>query len=183
MDWQELQKLYTETGEQSRQDRAELERMLKNNHPPALRRMRRQLLLEGCVWTVFLVVFYDFFDGALRPLGWTVALVAAVLLVLVHNVLGYRLSRAPIAGPDLRRSLARFLVRLRRYAYFSIGSRVLAILVLFGFFLAGLADWEPRHFVSLGIIGGVVLLQVYGLYHIWMTRIRRVRENYAAFAE
>ena len=67
--------------------------------------MRRQLLIEIVSFAIFLSIYYDFFDGSQKPFWANVILVATILLVIGHNLIGYFLAKgggfgaAPLNNP------------------------------------------------------------------------------------
>src|SRR5699024_5390209 len=87
-------------------------RMLNVNRHPSLKAIRIQLMIESIAWIIFLACFYNFFDGHLKPAIWTIALVLAVGLLLVHNAAGYKITNNPINGINIVESLANYYRRL-----------------------------------------------------------------------
>ncbi len=155
---------------------ANLGNMLDPGQHPSLKGIRRQLILESLAWTLFLAFYHDFFDGQQKPFVWNLLLILAVAGLLVHNLLGYRITSRPIQGKDLRSSLGHYLSKIRRYAWVSIGARVLAILILFGFFLSSV-DFEARHYVGVAGIAGLLLVQGFLLWRVWKRRIEVIEEQ------
>lgn len=153
--------------------------MLSVNKHPSLKGIRNQLIIESIFWIGFLAFYYDMFDGHLKPTLWNVLLVLAVGFLLVHNLLGYRITNNPINGSNITRSLMNYLNRIRKYAYLSISARVFALLILFGYFFSGLESIESRHYWSIGAIGLIVAIQVYFLWRVWSKRIASITSSYA----
>ncbi|MEM9987464.1 MAG: hypothetical protein AAF804_20420 [Bacteroidota bacterium] len=162
------------------QSLANLGRMLDPGQHPSLKGVRRQLLLESLAWTLFLALYHDFFDGQQKPLVWNLLLILAVIGLLMHNLLGYRITSRPVQGEDLRSSLGHYLSKIRRYAWVSIGARVLAILILFGFFLSSV-DFEARHYAGAAGIVGLLLVQGFLLWRVWRRRIEVIAEQVGQF--
>lgn len=157
--------------------------MLDVNRHPALKTIRIQLMMESIIWIVFLSCFYNFFDGHLKPAVWNIALVLAVGLILVHNTAGYLITNNPINGKNIAESLTNYYHQLKKYAYLSIVSRALAISILFGYFLSGLESLEQRHYISMGVAGVVIAIQVFVLWRIWSKRISTITEKYGQIVE
>ncbi|MGB3182012.1 MAG: hypothetical protein WBB45_11515 [Cyclobacteriaceae bacterium] len=157
--------------------------MLSVNRHPVLKRIRTQLIMETTAWVLFLACYYNFFDGHLKPVFWHVALVGSVVLMLVHNLLGYRVTNNPISDSNVAESLRHYLLRIRKYAYVSVSSRAVALLMLFGFFLSGVDTFGQRHYISLGVAAVVLMIQVVVLWKIWAGRIQTITEKYKQFAE
>lgn len=173
MDLHELKSQYQHLTTDSH-DPEQLRKMLRANQHPVLKGIRLQLLLEGVFWTLFLLVYYDFFDGHLKPFLWNLALVGAVAFLLVHTFLGYQISNRAIYGTNIRESLQQYLSRIRKYARISIGSRVLAIITIMGFFLSTVPA-TPSRYGQGGLILLIISVQIYLLYRIWAKRINRVQ--------
>lgn len=158
-------------------------RMLNVNQHPSLKGIRIQLMIESIVWIAFLACFYNFFDGHLKPAIWNIALVLAVGLLLVHNAAGYKITNSPINGTNIAESLTNYYHRLKKYAYLSIASRALAIGILFGYFLSGVESLEQRHYISMGMAGAVIGIQVFLLWRIWSKRIDTITSTYEQIIE
>jgi RsiW-degrading membrane proteinase PrsW (M82 family) len=157
--------------------------MLDVNQHPTLKAIKIQLMIESIFWMAFLACFYNFFDGHLKPAAWNIALALAVGLLLVHNSAGYKITNNPINGINIAESLTNYCQRLKKYAYLSIASRALAISIMFGYFLSGLASFEQRHYISLGIAGIVIAIQVVALWRIWSKRISTITSRYEQIIE
>ncbi len=173
MDLQELKSQYQKFPTDSH-DPEQLRIMLRANQHPVLKGIRLQLLLEGIFWTLFLVVYYDFFDGHLKPFLWNLALVGAVAFLLVHTFLGYQISNRAIYGDNIRESLKQYLRRIQQYARISIASRVIAISTILGFFLS-VVEFSPTRYGQVALMLLIIPIQVYLLYRIWAKRINRVQ--------
>lgn len=157
--------------------------MLSVNRHPVLKKIRIQMIIESVAWILFLGIYYDFFDGHLKPAFWNLALAVSIGLLLVHNLLSHKVTSNPINGDNLFRSLMLYLKRLKKYAYISIGSRILALLTVFGFFLSTIEIFEQRHYVSLFILVAFVSAQAFLLWKIWSKRIQTINSRYQQFLE
>ncbi len=145
---------------------------------PALHSLRRQLIFECICWTLFLAFYYTALDGNLRSTGLNIALIAALLLLIGHGLLGYRLAATPIGDAPLRVALERQLRRLRSYSIFSMFLRTLTLVIVFAFLLAQVPDlWAaPR----LWIVGTIAVWTAVALgiqYLIWRGRLRKLQTN------
>lgn len=152
--------------------------MLSVNRHPILKRIRMQLLIESIAWILFLAFYYDFFDGHLKPVLWNLALVFSAGLILVHNLLGYQVTNNPIHGSNLVNSLEIYLQKLKKYALVSISSRVLAISIVCGFFLSGLENLAPRHFMGIVVFAIIITIQAVILRRVWSKRIQTISSKY-----
>jgi hypothetical protein len=158
----------------------ELNSMMQESAHPVLKRIRRQLIIESTAFTVFLFVYYDFFDGDRKPLYVNVLLVAAVLLVIMHNIMGYMLTRRRIKGDNIKQSLKDYLFKMKVYAVASIASRVLAAGCLLLFFTSVISFTMSKYLILTGMIF-VFIVQVVLLLRIWMERTRRMKEIVSSF--
>lgn len=140
---------------------------------PARRGMRRQMIFEILSLTVFLLVYYDFFDGARRPASANAWLVAAVALVIVHNAAGYFFSRRVLAGDHLQEMVKGYLSGMRRFAVVSVAARVGMVVCMLLFFCSGLVMTDGK-IAMLMVIGVIAAAQMVWLGTIWRNRIRDI---------
>mgnify|MGYP006902060006 CR=1 FL=1 len=153
-------------------------KMLKFNQQPAIKGIRKQMIIESVAWILFLAFYFNFFDGHLKPIGWNLILIFSVVLMLLHNMLSFQIATNPIKGDNLMVSMKFYLKRLRKYAYLSIASRIIALLALFGFFISGIDTIEQRHLISLFAVVIFVGLQGFLLWSIWQKRIKSITSKY-----
>lgn len=146
---------------------------------PVLQQVKRQLLIEGGAWTVFLAVFYDFFDGDRKPLYLNILLVAAILLMQVHNLVGYLAARNVISAGNLKTSLRTYAAKLRAFGLTAAGCRLAAIGILLWFFTSVITFTTAKYWLLAGATA-LVLVQAYAQYRIWTGRAKRVEEAVAS---
>lgn len=152
--------------------------MLGVNKHPVLKKIKTQLIIESITWTAFLAVYYDFFDGHLRSGLWNSLLVVAICLLLIHNMLGYRVTNNPISGNNISKSLSNYLQKIRKYAYVSVTARVVAILIIHGYFLSAMDQLETRHYWITVFLTLLIVIQVVFLWRIWSKRINLITTKY-----
>ncbi|MFD2147943.1 hypothetical protein [Mucilaginibacter antarcticus] len=99
--------------------------MLSENNHPVLKGIRKQVIIEVAVWSIFLLCYYTMFDGDTKPVWVNAVLVVSVLLPIIHNLMGYSFARYLINGTSLKQSLIVYLSKVKMYAVVSIGSRVI----------------------------------------------------------
>src|SRR5688572_29018849 len=90
-----------QSGSEQIKSSGDLKNMMQVTNHPAVRRMRKQLAIEVLLFSVFLFVYYDFFDGEQKPLYANVVLVVGILVVIMNNVVHYSLLKLPSKGSDL----------------------------------------------------------------------------------
>ena len=173
MDLEALKSDYINAGKE-KMDRERLRGMINANRHPVLKRIKIQLILESSLWACFLAVYYNFFDGHLKSPLWNSLLVIAVVLLLVHNFLGYRIANNPINGPNIRLSLKNYLKRIRKYSIISMITRVMAIIIIFGYFLSSVESYESKHYWSFVFFILLIGIQIYLLKRIWFKRINKI---------
>lgn len=159
-----------------------LQGMIRENKHPVLKGIRRQMIIEILSWIIFLVVYYDFFDGHRKPFYVNLLLVAAVGFVLIHSVWGYLFTRNLAKGNNLIQSLENYLAGMKRYAIVSVASRVVTILALLLFFTA-VIKVDTFKYLVLGGLLLVVVFQAILLSRIWLKRIKHLQESIGGFSK
>ncbi|NML36824.1 hypothetical protein HHL17_06410 [Chitinophaga sp. G-6-1-13] len=151
----------------------------KGGHP-VMSRIRRQLLLEGCSYAVFLLVYYDFFDGHTKPLYLNIILVLSVACMLVQHINGYLLAAGRLREPDILQSLQQKIRQLKQYAWLSVGSRMLGWSGILVFFCTGITWTTPKYWLLAGATV-IMAIQMGLLWQLWQRRINRINETLSAF--
>lgn len=163
----------------TRHQPAAIQAMINKGSHPVMSSIRRQLLFEAGCYLLFLVVFYDFFDGHTRPFYLNAILVAAVGCMLVHNITGYLLTAVPLKGSNLLESLQQQLRKLRQYAKVSVCTRLLGVAGLLLYFSMQIRWTTGKYWLVAGGLA-VVAVQLVLLWQIWQGRIRKVSNTIAA---
>ncbi|MBC7887794.1 MAG: hypothetical protein H7Z13_07875 [Ferruginibacter sp.] len=153
----------------------ELKLMIRENRHPVLKGIRLQLMIEITAWTFFLFVYYDMFDGDRRPFYVNLLLVVAVLLLLLHSIMGYLSAKYLVKGNTLHASLLNYLVKIKLYAMISVSSRVITIICVLIFFMATITFTPAKYLLLAGILL-LIPLQVFLLSRIWGKRIKKLTE-------
>ncbi|WP_224996117.1 hypothetical protein [Cesiribacter sp. SM1] len=154
-----------------------IQHFMRGSYHPVLRKISIQLMVESMLWAIFLAVYYDFFDGHLKSPLWNILLILAVLLILLHNLLGFQLIRKPAWDENIMSSMENYLRQIRRYAWISIISRVVAIVVIIGYFVSSIQLTADKYW-GLLLLLPLILVQIYVLYRVWAKRIRKVKAVY-----
>ena len=160
----------------SRTSPAEFRGMIQQH--PARRGMRRQMIFEMISLIVFLIVYYDFFDGARRSAISNVLLVSAVGLVILHNAAGYFFSRRVLEGAHLQEMVGGYLSAMRRFAVISVGARVGMVVCMLLFFCSGMVMAGGKIWMII-VVGLIAAGQMIWLGSIWRRRIRDIRATLA----
>lgn len=181
MDLEDLKSDYQNMESESSKSLRDFQKMKKPDNHPVLKGIRRQLIFESTAWLIIVIVYYDFFDGHLKSIIWNVLLVVSIVLVLIHNILGYRIVKTPIRSNNLKDSLGSYLKQIKNYARVSIASRVLAVSIFMGF-LTSTSNTSGNSYYM--VIGGFVLLLIiqYSLLrHIWQKRVKHIKNSVTEF--
>jgi hypothetical protein len=155
---------------------AELLSMTKITHHPTLKKIRQKLLIESVLLTLFLVVYYDGFDGHQKPFYANALLVASVILYVGNGVLGYVSLLNPVRRSNIKDSLAAYLASLQRLSVWSLLFSVGYSVALLVFFSSVITFSKEKSFL---LLGAVILLVQATLWsrRIWTKRIRLLREQ------
>jgi hypothetical protein len=164
----------------NRKSNTELSSMMRESGHPVLKRIRKQLILETLSFTALLFVYYDFFDGDRKPFYANVLLVSALLFVLLHNIVGYVLTKRPVTGNSIKQSLHHQLLKLKTYAAVSVASRVLTAACLLLFFTS-VINFTANKYWMLAAMILLFVIQIALLSGIWRKRIRQMRVTINSF--
>ncbi|MBS0031335.1 hypothetical protein ACTJJ0_30275 [Chitinophaga sp. 22321] len=151
---------------------ADIQAMAVKQTSPVIKQIRKQLIIEAIGYTLFLVVYYDFFDGDKKPFYLNALLVISVIFMLVYNVAGYMMAKQPSTGSNLLQTMQQQLRQLKRYAAVAVTSRVLAFAGIFAFFLANI-HWNNHKYLAVVLIAAAVFIQQFYLRKIWAGRLNR----------
>ncbi|MEZ2443837.1 hypothetical protein AB6805_19060 [Chitinophaga sp. RCC_12] len=143
---------------------------------PVLKDIRKQVILEAIGYSIFLIVYYDFFDGDKKPYYLNLLLVVSVLCMLAQSVTGYVLARSPAMEYNLLQSMRKKLHNIRKYALITIFTKILAFAGIFAFFLASI-HWTQQKYLTLIPLVIIVGVQAYFQWKIWAGRIYRVKQT------
>lgn len=163
-----------QAAETTSKNNAELISMLKDGQHPVLKHIRRQLIIEIIAFTVFLFLYYDFFDGDQKPLYANLLIAGGMSLVVVHNILGYVYTRRTFTGNNIKQSLENYLVSLKKHATISIMCRALMAGCLLLFFVS-VINFTANKYWSLAALILILFVQLIVLRGIWLGRIAKIR--------
>jgi hypothetical protein len=147
-----------------------LKHMIKENGHPVLKGIRRQLAIEIAGWLIFLIVFYDFFDGHKKPLYLNLLVVGAGIFLVAHNLLGYITSRNLHAASNLTHALSHYLARVKTYSVVSVASRLVSTTAVLMFLTDGIQFTREKYVMLAGVLL-VFTVQIGWLIRLWIKRI------------
>ncbi len=163
-----------------RKSSTDLKSAMEESNHPVLKGIRRQLVFETVGFSLFLLVYYDFFDGDRKPLYANLLLVGIMLLAIGHNIAGYLLTRRGMKDSNIRHSLEERLSSIKTYAVVSIVTRVLTMTCVCIFFTSVVTP-DTRRYQLLALAAVIFTMQIALLSRIWWRRIKRLREVIADF--
>lgn len=141
--------------------------LLQERHHPVLKQIRKQMLIELVGFVLFLAAYYDFFDGAEKPMYANVLLVVAMLAVITGNITGYVFARQGVTGENIREALRLHIKKMRLYAVVAILARALMMAGIVVFFKANM------------LVIGFFLIMLLTLVAVWVRRIKTVKMVYS----
>jgi len=154
----------------------EMRKMFSENRHPALKSIRKQLIIEIIGWCILLICYYTMFDGDKKPVWINILLVFSILLPVIHNLMGYRFAKYLVQGTNIQESLKNYLAKVKRYAAISIISKQLFLIGLLLFFTYGLT-FNTSKYISLVIIGLIFTIQIVLTYRIWAKRLAGLEKS------
>lgn len=158
----------------AQKNNTELLSMLREGQHPVLKHIRRQLIIETFAFTVFLFLYYNLFDGDKKPLYANLFIAGGMLLVIIHNILGYAFTKRSIIGNNMKQSLEHYLTALKKHAIISIMCRALMVGCLLLFFTSVISFNAIKYWSLLAIVL-MLLVQLMVLWSIWLKRIRKLK--------
>ena len=175
MELNNLKEIWKSTGTTNLKPESLIHGMIREKNHPVLKGIRRQLIFESSIWIIFLITYYNIFDGDQKPFYANLLLVAAVILLVIHNVTAFQSQQKLIKGVNLKQSLETYLSSVRIFKAYSIATRVLAIICFLLFFTSIITFNTYKY----GVLVGMILLipiQVLLLIRLWNKRINRLRK-------
>ena len=159
---------------------ADLLKMTKITHHPSLKKIRKKLIAESIFLVMFLVVYYDWFDGDKKPFYANMVLAAGLLLYLANDMIGYFAIAKPISGLNLKLSITNYLGRIKRLAAFSLFSSFLYSISLIVFFTSVIHFTREKRFLLLGML--IILFQLMlWSFRVWTKWIKNLRQQVKDF--
>lgn len=171
MDLHDLKSQWGNVGGQEK-SQADLEVMTKASKP--IRKIRLRLLIEGTCLLLFLVVYYDWFDGHEKSWEVNALLVAGVLFNLGNDILGYFALRMSPGTASVKESLRVYLGRVRRLSFFSkIASAGFLISVLT--FYLSIVEFTREKYLILVMLFLILAATGYFTQQFWSRRLKSLQ--------
>lgn len=148
----------------------QLAMMTRVRNHPSLRKLRIKFMTEIITLSALLLMYYDGFDGAQKPLLANILLIVSIVLYIVNNALGYTQIQNPSVSGNLREALAKQTRSLKRLAFLSLTSSVLYATALVVFFTYQMVFTQRKYIILSGLILSALLL----FYYSWISWQRKI---------
>lgn len=155
---------------------SDLQNIIRRHTSPVLKSIRKQMIIEAIGYIAFLLVYYDFFDGDRKPFYLNLLLVISLACMLMYNVAGYMMANHPTEEKNLLENMQQKLQAVRKYAVWSIGTKVAGFAGIMTFFVAGI-QWSPPKYATLLVVVVIMAIQVFIHWQIWNGRIKRIHQT------
>jgi len=152
----------------------ELKRMTNVINHPSLKKIRTKFLIETISLTFFLFIYYDWFEGNTKPFYLNSLLATILLAYILNDVFGYFLISRPIRGENLKISIEKYYVRIKRLSVYSLSISFLYGTVMIYYFSSGLIFNNKKLFILAGIVI-FLLLMTYFSYRTWNRWIKSLK--------
>ena len=169
MDINQLKSNWKNSGEAG-YSQNDLAAMTKINHHPVLRKLRLQLIIESVLLTFVLFMYYDGFDGHLKPVYVNVLIASSIFLFILNDVIAFLIIQNPVREQNLKESVLKQLGLLKGISVFSMLSMVFYGSSLLVFFTSTIVFTDQKYM----ILGGIILtfiIMIFFSYRQWKHKI------------
>lgn len=160
----------------------ELTRMAKLESQSRLLSVRRKLIIEATALTVFLFIYYDAFDGNLKPVYANGLLVTSLLMYITGNIFSYFFIKNPVEGPNLKLSLQIRMNKLKRIFAFSMVSSIIYATTLLLFFSSSVT-WNTGKYYTAMLLILISSILFYFSFLTWKRKIAHFKQLLVQFDE
>lgn len=175
MDLDALKSEWKNLGEESPKQQEQIRKMAEKGGFKFIKHIKRRLLIEASAMFLLLFVYFDWFDGHLKPVWVNVLLGCSLVLLVGHDLLLYRMVNLHLQGVSLRQSLHRLLVDLRFQAKIATGLMGLFYIAFVTFLVINIEFTQTK----LMMLSVILLIFGVGLWMTgrwWQKRIRNVKK-------
>jgi hypothetical protein len=154
--------------------------MTKITSHPTLKKIRMKLITETIFLLIFLVIYYDWFDGDKKSISTNIFLIVSVLSYIFNDIIYYISIEKLISGSNIKNSIQNYLSRIRRLSIFSIGFSFMYGISLIVFFASVISFTREKSFILLGLI--IILFQLmFWSNRVWTKRINSLNQHLKYF--
>jgi hypothetical protein len=179
MELDDLKSKWKKVGE-GKKGKNELLMMTKLKNHPNINRIRIKFLIETILIIVFLLAYYDGFDGAAKPLWANLFLIGAMISYIIARFVGWLVLRNPIKGDNLKTSLIAFQSKLKRIAISVLLTSFLFGLGIILFFASSINFTKEKYLVLAGM-GLSLILLIYLSSQNWFKRVKGINATLLEF--
>ena len=165
MDANNLKLIWQKAGGAGKSE-SEIKRMTNVINHPSVKKIRTKLLIETISLTIFLFIYYDWFDGNNKTLTMNVLLVSSLILYILNDVIGYVSVSRPIRGTNLKISIEKYYLRIKRFSVFSLITSFLYGLFIILYFTSVINFNKEKYLILIGIVI-ILLIMTYLSYQLW----------------
>jgi hypothetical protein len=100
-------------GEETPKQQEQIRKMAEKGNFKFLKHIKRRLLIESGALFLLLIVYFDWFDGHLKPIWVNILLACSLVLFIGHDLMVYYSLNLHLQGKNLKESLNRLLTDLK----------------------------------------------------------------------
>jgi hypothetical protein len=164
----------------SEKNESELLLMTRVSNHPALKKIRRKLIIETIGVIFLLVIYNDWFDGDKKPFYANVLLIAGALCYILNDIIGYISIAKPIHGKNLKTSIENYLAKIRRLSVLSLIISFTYSASFIVFFTSVITFTTEKYLLLAGIII-TLIVTTYISYRMWIKRITQLKNQTKEF--
>lgn len=158
----------------------DLEKMTKMVNHPVVKRIKTRLTIQIVALLLFLLVYYDWFDGDQKPLYANGALIAGLALYMLNDIVGYISLTMPVGDANLKQSVIDYLTRVKRLSFFSLLVTLLYSSAIMIYFTSTIVFTKEKGLVLL--FSTIIIVQLIILSSkLWERWIKKLKQQKADF--
>lgn len=149
----------------------DIEQMMALNQHAVIKRTKLRFVIENTWLIIFLLVFYDAFDGATKPVWASILLVSTTMAYIINRIIAWFTLQNPVKASDIQNSLLKFQKQLKLIAKTTIFTALFFGVAVMVFFSTGIEFNHSKYMLLFGMVITLVVL-VYLSHRIWVKRIQ-----------
>ena len=147
--------------------------MTKIQHHPSFKQIRKRLIIEAFFILSFALIYWEAFDGHLKPIIANIALFIGMLVYLGNHLLSLWWLPKVFSGETIKASIQQYSKRLQLIASLSMATSFTFGLCLIYFFSSTIQFTINKYLILAGIIATLIVF-IYFSYRIWKGRITQL---------
>jgi drug/metabolite transporter (DMT)-like permease len=181
MDLDKIKSNWKETGV-GKKNQNELLVMTKIKNHPNIKNIKIKFFIEFVLLIVFVVVYYDGFDGETKPLWANILLVSSAAVYILNRFIGWLILRSPVKESNLKDSLKSFQYYLKRMALFTLLTSLLFGSSIILFFSTTIDFTKDKKIALAAMIVSLILL-VFLSGRNWIKRVKEINYTLSELRE